>query len=292
MSTPAPLVHGPYDQTALDREYNNREKVADAAEIGARWMRTGAEVRRLMSCEIDVDYGPHPRQCYDVFPAEGRDRPILAFIHGGYWHSREKDLVHFLAPPYVASDVTFISIDYRLCPEVGVGDVVADVAEALRHIHANARTYNGDPRRIHVAGHSAGGHLTAMMCGPRGVPELLKGGCSISGLHDLEPIRLSYLNEHLNLAAEDVPGLSPITLTEEIAATAKLPPLIATVGGDEGPEYLRQRDQLVKALHAKKQPALAVEVPGGNHFTALEAFGDPHHELCLAMLRQIHVPSL
>jgi arylformamidase len=114
----------------------------------------------------------------------------------------------------------------------------------------------------------------------------------VSGLHDLEPIRLSYLNEQLHLRAEDVAGLSPIALAHGLApGERRLPPLIATVGGDEGPEYLRQRDQLVAALRAARQPVQSVDVPGGDHFTALEAFGDPHHELCQAMLRLILAPG-
>ncbi|HEY9567177.1 MAG TPA: hypothetical protein VIR38_03735, partial [Thalassobaculum sp.] len=71
----------------------------------------------------------------------------------------------------------------------------------------------------------------------------------------------------------------------------RLPPLIATVGMDEGPEYLRQRDELVAALKAARQPVESVDVPGGNHFTALDAFGDPHHRLCQAMLRLVLAPS-
>jgi len=288
-------IFGGYDQAGLDAQYNNRDKVPDAGAIAERWMAAGAEARGLMSTNLDVAYGDHPRQAYDVFPAEGRDNPILAFIHGGYWHSQDKDLVHFLAPTYVAAGITFVSIDYRLCPEVTIPDVVDDVTAAVRHISDNASEIGGDPKRLHVAGHSAGGHLTAMLCGSAGIPGTIAGGCSVSGLHDLEPIRLCYLNEQLHLDAETARAMSPIRILEttpETGTEAKLPPLIVTVGGDEGPEYLRQRDELVDGLRAGRQPVLSVDVPGGNHFTALEAFGDPHHELCQTMLRQILAPAL
>lgn len=284
-------VFATYDQVGLDAQYNNRDKVADAGAIAERWMAKGAEARSQLSCDLDIAYGPHDRHRVDIFPAARPDAPILAFIHGGYWHSRDKTLVHFLAPTFVAADVTFVSIGYRLCPEVTVADVFADVAAAFDWIHANGETVGGRADRMHVAGHSAGGHLAAMLCGPSGRPDILKGGCSVSGLHDLEPIRLCFLNEQLHLGAGDVAALSPIALARGVPKTAKLPPLIATVGMDEGPEYLRQRDELVANLRASGQPALPVDVEGGNHFTALEAFGDPHHALCLAMLRQILAPG-
>lgn len=285
-------VFGTYDQAALDAQYNNQAKVPDVASIAQRWMARGEEARNALSCDLDLAYGPHERQRVDVFPAARPDAPILAFIHGGYWHTRDKTLVHFLAPTFVAADVTLVSVEYRLCPEVTIADIVDDVTAAIGWIHTNAERVGGRADRIHVAGHSAGGHLAAMLCGPTGCADLLKGGCSISGLHDLEPIRLCYLNENLHLTPEDVAPLSPIAIARGLEKGGKrLPPLIATVGLEEGPEYLRQRDDLVTALHAAGQPALSIDVEGGNHFTALQAFGDPHHPLCQAMLRQMLSPG-
>lgn len=284
-------VFGDYDQEGLDAQYDNRRKIPETGTISERWMALGAEARAQLSCDLNLPYGDHERHRVDVFPAAKRDAPILAFIHGGYWHMRDRTLVHFLAPTFVAADITFVSVGYRLCPEVRVGDVVDDVRAAVGWIHSHGADIGGSSSKLYVAGHSAGGHLAAMLCGPAGHPGLIKGGCSVSGLHDLEPIRLCYLNEQLHLQADDVPGLSPITLAQRLSAeTGVLPPLIATVGGDEGPEYMRQRDDLVAALRAARQPADSVDLPGCNHFTALEAFGDPHHPLCQAMLRLILAP--
>lgn len=283
-----------YDQAELDREYDNRSKVAHAAAIAERWLAKGKEARDSMSCRLDIPYGPHDRHKLDFFPVATPGAPILVFVHGGYWHSRDKSLAHFIAPFYVAAGINYVSIGYRLCPDVGVGDIVEDVGAALQWVHGNASALGADPRRLFLAGHSAGGHLTAMMCGPTGMaPGIIKGGCSISGLHDLEPIRLCYLNHTLGLDQEATRTLSPVVLARALApgSAGALPPLLLTVGGEEGPEYARQRDDLAAALRAVRQPVSIVENPGTNHFTACEAFCDPSHPLSNAMLRLILTPS-
>lgn len=283
-----------YDQAALDREYNNREKVADSAAIADGWMACGKQARDALSCHLDIPYGDHERQKLDFFPCTRPGAPVLVFVHGGYWHSRDKSLAHFIAPFYVASDINFVSVGYRLCPEVGIAAIVEDIRGALDWIHGHAGDFNADARRLFIAGHSAGGHLAALMCGPAGMPPgLLRGGCSISGLHDLEPIRLCYLNDILGLDEGTARALSPVALARalEPGKGPVLPPLILTVGADEGPEYARQRDELAAALRAARRPVQVVDNPGANHFTACEAFCDPAHPLSDAMLRLILAPE-
>tara|TARA_B100000989_G_scaffold160473_1_gene119810 strand:- start:2677 stop:3126 length:450 start_codon:yes stop_codon:yes gene_type:complete len=148
-------------------------------------------------------------QSMDIFPIKKLMGPILAFIHGGYWSSRSKSIGKFLAPFYTAAGVNFVSVGYRLCPAVQIGSIVEDVRNCLDWVYENAGQFESDNNQIFVAGHSAGGHLTGLMCSPSG-PTYLKGGCSLSGIHDLEPIRLSYLNAQVRLTLNEVDKYSPI----------------------------------------------------------------------------------
>ncbi len=286
-------IYGPYDQAALNQEYDNRAKVPDAGRIVDGWYAEGRQAAASLSCHLDIAYAQHDRQRLDIFPAAQSGAPILAFIHGGYWQSRDRQMAHFLAPFYVASGVTFASIGYRLCPDAGIVDILADVRTAIHWLHDNGDRCGSDSKRLYVAGHSAGGHLAAMLCGPVGPGRaVVRGGCTISGLHDLEPIRLSYLNDILGLDAPAAAALSPIEQVLAMTPGAPgLPALIAAVGTREGPEYLRQRDELVAVLRSARQPVQAIDIIDGDHFSACAAFADPAHPLQEAMMRMIFAPD-
>tara|TARA_Y100001934_G_scaffold20527_1_gene23437 strand:+ start:82 stop:957 length:876 start_codon:yes stop_codon:yes gene_type:complete len=277
-------------QEALDSEYNNLNKISNAVEIINLWEERGDEACALLPCKLDVKYGPDEMQSMDIFPINKPMSPILAFIHGGYWSSRSKRISRFLAPFYTAAGVNFISIGYRLCPAVRIGSIVDDIRSCLDWIFENAGQFEGDNRQIFVAGHSAGGHLTGLMCGPSG-PTYLKGGCSLSGIHDLEPIRLSYLNAQIRLTTDEVDKYSPVRVVENVIPDeVKLPPLIIAVGAKEGQEYLYQTNCFTDALNLAKQPVLKSIIEDGNHFSVCESFCDPSSSLSNEVLKLIFAP--
>jgi len=280
-------VYRDYDQAALDGQLNLRARWPEHAEIFARWAEQSAAVRRRLGGRIDLPYGPSDGQKLDLFvPAGGGRAPLLVFIHGGYWQSLDKEDFSYLAAPYVAAGMAFASLNYDLAPAVSVEQIVAQVRTALAWLYRNAGDLGVDPDRLYVSGHSAGGHLTAMALatdwaagGQAGLPaDLVKGGCSISGVYDLEPVRLSYHQAVLNLNPEMARRLTPLGDLPKRAG-----PMILAVGSEETDEFLRQQDNYAAAWRDAGLALQVVDLPGRNHFTAVDALGETDHALFAAV---------
>jgi arylformamidase len=178
-------------------------------------------------------------------------------------------------------------INYALMPAVTLDELVRQCRGAVAWVHAEARTFGGAPDRVFVSGHSAGGHLTAMVMATDwkrfGVPrDVVQGGCAISGLYDLEPIRLCYLNDVLRLTPDDVQHASPVRLLPPAAA-----PLLLAVGEREGDEYHRQTDDLAAAWRRGGTSVTVMDMEGDDHFTIVEQLGEPASTLSRAIQRQM-----
>ncbi|MBI2206865.1 MAG: alpha/beta hydrolase [Candidatus Rokubacteria bacterium] len=288
MSTP---VFRQYDQAALDREYDNRRKVAAFPEWLARYTRESERVRKDLDARLDVAYGPTPAERLDIFPA-GTRAPINVFVHGGYWRSLDKAEFDFVAGAFVPAGVASVVVNYALVPSVSMDELVRQCRAAVTWVHRNAASFGGDPDRIFVSGHSAGGHLVAMLLATDwrafdGLPaDVVKGGAGISGLYDLEPIRLCYLNDTLGLTPEDARRNSPVLLPAPRRGA-----LLLTLGGEEGPEYHRQTDDLARAW---RHPDLAIDVldlAGEDHFSIVAQLEAPASALSRAILAQMGVPG-
>jgi arylformamidase len=132
---------------------------------------------------------------------------LVAFIHGGYWQALDKSDFSYLAPTFVDAGIAFASLNYDLAPQVSVEEIVRQVRAAIVWLSGHAGDYGADPERIYVAGHSAGGHLTAMALAtawtdwPDAPSRPVKGGCSVSGVYELEPLWRCYQQEVLKLDA-------------------------------------------------------------------------------------------
>jgi arylformamidase len=235
---------------------------------------------------FDVPYGPHHAERLDIFPAAGPEpAPIHVFVHGGYWHRLDKADFSFVVRALRPAGAVTVVINYGLIPTIDMDTLVGQCRAAVAWVHAHAREFGGDPARLFVSGHSAGGHLTAMLLATDwtalGRPaDTLKGGVAISGLYDLEPIRRCYLNDVLALTPETARRNSPVTLPAPRAGA-----LVLALGGDEGPEYHRQTDALAAAWGVKAGAVL--DMVGLNHFSIISELESPSSPLARAIQAQM-----
>jgi arylformamidase len=275
-----------YDRAGLDAQYNNRARVPGHEAHSARWSTENERARRELRCTLDVPYGPDAAERVDVFFAERPNAPAFLFLHGGYWMSRDKADFSFLARPFVAAGVTVVLANYALAPRVTVAEIVRQTRAAAAWLWRGAPRLGIDPQRIFAGGHSAGGHLTLMLLtadwpafAPGLPPQVIRGGAALSGIYDLEPMRLCYLNDTLHLDGEQARALSPLFHLPRSG-----PPLLAAVGGAESEEFLRQNAAMTEAWRARGWSAQPMVCLGKDHFTMLGQLVEPANPLTAAIL--------
>ena len=278
-----------YDPAWLERMYNNRALVPDHMDYFGRWARDSAQVRANIPCALDVAYGTGVGETLDVFPSArttGGPVPVLVFIHGGYWRSLDKSDHSFIAPPFTQAGLCVVVVNYALCPgtpdaPVNIPHIARQMEKALGWVWHQIAAHGGDPRRITVAGHSAGGQLAALLLTSvwpligKGLPDgLVRNALSISGVHDLEPIMHTPMYQSvLHLTEQQVLQCSPARLLEPPTGT-----LYCAVGADESPEFLRQNQLMQDAWGSHFVPR-SVALPGLNHFSIVDALAKPGHDL-------------
>jgi acetyl esterase/lipase len=254
------------DRAALDAAYNNRNAVAAYPAIAAERVQRSERVRASRKFHADLKYGASARERLDFFPAARSGAPVFAFIHGGYWQTNDKEASSFLIEGPLVHGFSVALIEYTLAPEADIERIVGEVRRAVDWLAAHAGELGADASRLFVSGHSAGGHLTAMMIGNRSVA----GALAISGLYDLEPIRLCYLNEKLRLTEASAERYSPLRHLPKQRA-----PVTVAVGAAELPELVRQSTEYAAALGV---PLLALREH--DHFSVLEELASPEGALC------------
>jgi acetyl esterase/lipase len=270
------MLYRGMDRAALDAAYNNTAAVGQARrdQHVAGWSARSDALRRARGGKLDLRYGTGERQRLDVFPCGVAAAPTLVYVHGGYWQTNDKEPYAFLGEALLPAGFNLALVEYTLAPAARLDAIVAEVRAAVAWTIDHAREHGGDPARVFVAGHSAGGHLTAMaMTDPR-----VAGGLAISGIFDLEPIRLNYLNDRLRLDAAEAERNSPVRHLPDRAG-----PLVVTVGLGELPELVRQSEEFAAAWQARGLRGRYLPLPAHDHFSILEELAQPAGALVKAL---------
>ncbi len=279
------------DKASLDAQFT-LDTIADLPAVMQRRLDLSAQARAALPHRLNVPYGPRPEETLDLFlPTSGGagPAPVLIFVHGGFWRSLDAATFSFVGGAFAPFGVLVAVLDYPLIPAVRMAEIVASIRRAVAFLTREAVAFGGDPTRIHVAGHSAGGHLTALALDAAwqrdaGVaPGCVRGGVAISGVFELEPLRRSAQQETLGFTAEEAALWSPQRGVPREAA-----PLVVAVGGAETQEFIDQSLDFAQAWrHAGHRCELHV-VAQANHIDILTgALARPGAPLHSAVLRQM-----
>jgi len=285
-------VYLDYTQEELDWQYDHSKRFPDTGLFNKERADMSARARAAIPGRLDVPYGDGKMEKLDIFPAKGdRPSPIVVFIHGGAWTRGSKNGYSFPAETFVPRGVAWVATDFDNIPPNTIDGMVRQNRDAIAWVYRNAASFGGDPDRIHVAGHSSGGHLTGMMLVTDwaklyGLPkDLIKGATSISGMYDLEPIYLSYRNTYVKLDEESWRrGSSIHQIPSDYGA-----PLIIGCGEGDTAEFHRQPEAFLAAWRKAGHKGEFIEIKGAHHFAASYAYNDPDGPLVRMMLDQIGV---
>ena len=284
MSEPA---YKGFRQDELEYQYNPRVSVPEFPELAKVRAAQARKVRDTAKSWLNVPYGNSPREMLDMYAADRPAGPVLLYIHGGYWRSGSKEDNCNFVPTFTKRGGTVVLVEYDLCPQVTVSDIVRQTRASIAWVYKNIARYGGDPSKLFVSGHSAGGHLTAMALAhdwtKEGLPaDVIQGAVATSGVYDLDMVMEISVQEQVRMTSEIAKQNSPFLNPPRVKC-----PLVIAVGGAE-PKGWQQMSEDYFAFCKKN--GLTVEylvVPGANHYTMSEKLLDDTNPLTQAMIKQM-----
>jgi arylformamidase len=276
-------VYKQYNQQQLNDQYNTRSRVPNYADYFGRWERISRETAEHHTILKDIPYGDIEKERLDIFPSKIHHSKTLVFIHGGYWHLLDKDIFHFLAGHFLKYNVTTVLVNYPLAPLSSINEIVASCRKALRWLHDNIISFNGDPKELYVLGHSAGGHLASMLLVEQEA-KFIRGVISLGGLFRLVPVMLSYLNESIGMDRENAIKNSPVFLNPVHDC-----PLLLITGTEESDEFKAQSEELYQSWKSKNSNIEILQVPQKNHYSILDSVVEKDSTLWAALIRLMDI---
>jgi len=285
-------IYSSFDQAALDREYSPSSCVSDINIYLDEYRNVSRQAKENAiankSCLSDIAYGPSTDERFDLYlPETSSDAPLHVFIHGGYWRALSKEESAFAAPMFQQSGSYFAALDYSLAPSASLTEIVAQNRLAIACLYKQADEWGFDPDRIYLSGSSAGAHLAMMMLltdwSRYDLPiDAVKGVCAVSGIYDLEPIRLSYVNDDVGMDSLEAEDNSPI-----FHPIRNHCPIIFAYGDNETAEFKRQTNAYNDRLIESGGITTIREIGDRNHFNVIMDLANPDSWLSQQVLQQM-----
>jgi len=275
-------------QSDIDREYNVVSMVGNVSPYVEYDNSKNINTMKELISSIDEKYGAMLDETVDVFPSKEPNSPILVFIHGGYWHSMSNKNFSLIARGLVLNDITVAIPNYSLCPKVTIQEITRQNRASITWLYNNAKRFNGNPEKIIICGHSAGGQQAGIITttdweGEYGLPKnLIKGSIPISGIFDLTPLYYSWLQPKLQLNYGLINKQSPLFQISENKT-----PMLISYGDKESAEFKRQSEDYFNALVKRGYTAQLHEQKEKNHFMTFRDLNDPDSFFCQLVIEFI-----
>ena len=295
-----PTVWLDMDQQELDDAYDQIVYAPNRDQVAKRRHANSAAARTRIGEPLRLAYGPTPIEGLDVYrtpssssPASGEGKgggaPVAIFVHGGAWLNGTASEFTCLAEPFVHAGAHFVVLDFTNVNDAGgsLFPMVEQVRRAVGFLYRQAKTFGGDPNRLHLISHSSGSHLAGCVVtsdwDKDGLPrDILKGAALSSGMYDLKPVRLSKRSKYVKFTDAMEEELSAIRHIDRLNT-----PLVLTYGTYETPEFQRQSRDFAAAVKAAGKPVELLVGEGYNHFEMLETLNNPYGLLGRAVFKQM-----
>ena len=294
---PAPRVKGPrvwgdMDQKELDDAYDQNVYAPNREQVAKRRAAANERARARIGAPERVAYGPTEIEKLDIYKTKRANAPIHVFIHGGAWRAGLAQDYTFLAEMFITAGAHFVAPDFVWVQNAGgsLMPMADQVRRAVTWVYKNAASFGGDPSRLYVSGQSSGGHLAGVVLVTDwrkdfGLPaDTVKGGMCISGMFDLQPVRLSARSLYVKFDDAMEQALSSQRHLDQLNA-----PVIVAHGTQETPEFQRQSRDFAAAVKAAGKPVQFLVGEGYNHFEFLETLANPFGLLGRAALEQMQL---
>ncbi|MGH7875797.1 MAG: alpha/beta hydrolase [Candidatus Binatia bacterium] len=279
------MAYKDFRQDELEYQYNPRVSVPKYPELAKVRAAQARKVRESATSWLNVPYGNSPREKLDIYAAEKAGGPVLVYIHGGYWRSGSKEDNCNFVPTFTRRGATVVLVEYDLCPHVTVTDIVRQTRTSIAWVYKNIIRYSGDPAKLFISGHSAGGHLTAMALAhdweKEGLPvDMIKGAVATSGVYDLDMVMKISVQEQAQLTPQLAKQNSPFLHPPVVRC-----PLVIAVGGAEPKGWQQMSEDFFRLCKERGMKVEYLIEPDANHYTMSEHLLDEHRPLTQAMIK-------
>lgn len=272
--TQAPVRWHDLDGEEIERHFNPRVAVVDAAERISAWTARSQALAESVDIRRDIRYGPGAKMTFDLH-LTGAAAPTVIYVHGGYWRALDKADQVFVADGWARCGLNVANLNYDLCPSVSLAALNDEIATALRFVASEAANLGLGNGPLFLAGHSCGAHAAALVAATPTLADRLTGIVALSGIYDTRALIRTTINRDLCLDEADAASLNVLAMRPRPGLR-----ILCVVGGNEPAAWIGESTAYSEHVRSSGADCRLKILAGEDHFSMLEACCDPRQAAC------------